>query len=343
MDRVINAVAPVRVCDLGGWTDTWFAGHGTVLNIGVYPYVEVQLTVRPRGDHPPVVLHAENFGDRYAVVPGQPMPDRHPLLEAAVADLGVSEDVSIEVTIWSDAPAGCSTGTSAAVAVALVGALDVLTPGRMTSHEVAVKAHRIESERLGLQTGVQDQLCSAYGGISVIDISSYPLASVTPLTLPDELWWDLERRLVLLFLGRNHVSSAVHDKVIRELRDEGPGALRMEALRLLALQGRDALVAGDLSAFGRVMSANTEAQAALHPDLVNADALQAIEVASSFGAAGWKVNGAGGEGGSLTLLAGTSATQRRAMVEALHAANPLFQVIPTHLSRRGLRVWETVG
>jgi len=341
VDRVVNAVAPVRVCDLGGWTDTWFAGHGTVLNIGVYPYVEVQLTVRPRGaDDPPVMLHAENFGDRYAVVPGQPLPDRHPLLEAAFVDLGVPDDVSVEVTIWSDAPAGCSTGTSAAVSVALVGALDVLTPGRMTPHEVAVRAHRIESERLGLQTGVQDQLCSAYGGVSVIDIPAYPTATVTPVLLPDDLWWELERRLVLLFLGRTHVSSAVHDKVIGELQDEGPGAPRLEALRRLALQGRDALAAGDLTAFGSVMAANTDAQAALHPDLVNPEASQAIELAKAFGAVGWKVNGAGGEGGSLTLLAGTSATQRRAMVEALHAANPLFQVIPTHLSRRGLRVWE---
>ena len=45
--RVINSVAPIRICDNGGWTDTWFAGHGKVFNIGVYPYVEVQIEVFP--------------------------------------------------------------------------------------------------------------------------------------------------------------------------------------------------------------------------------------------------------------------------------------------------------
>ena len=35
--RIINAVAPIRICDNGGWTDTWFAGHGKIFNIGVYP------------------------------------------------------------------------------------------------------------------------------------------------------------------------------------------------------------------------------------------------------------------------------------------------------------------
>ena len=34
IDRyVITASAPVRICDCGGWTDTWFAGHGRVFHI----------------------------------------------------------------------------------------------------------------------------------------------------------------------------------------------------------------------------------------------------------------------------------------------------------------------
>jgi len=41
--RVVNSAAPIRICDIGGWTDTWFAGHGKNFNIGVYPYVEVQI------------------------------------------------------------------------------------------------------------------------------------------------------------------------------------------------------------------------------------------------------------------------------------------------------------
>ena len=46
--RVINSVAPIRINDLGGWTDTWFAIHGKILNIGVYPYVQCQIKVSPR-------------------------------------------------------------------------------------------------------------------------------------------------------------------------------------------------------------------------------------------------------------------------------------------------------
>src|SRR5580704_15724219 len=141
--RIVNAVAPIRICDNGGWTDTWFAGHGKVFNIGVSPYVEVQLKVHPIGVLPGrVVLDAENFGDRYAFEPSVP-PDRHPLLEAAIDELGLPDHLSLEVSIFSEAPAGGSTGTSATTTVALIGALDALSPGRMTPDQVAATAHRI--------------------------------------------------------------------------------------------------------------------------------------------------------------------------------------------------------
>ena len=45
--RIINSAAPIRICDNGGWTDTWFSGHGRIFNIGVYPIVEVQVEVYP--------------------------------------------------------------------------------------------------------------------------------------------------------------------------------------------------------------------------------------------------------------------------------------------------------
>ena len=63
-------------------------------------------------------------------------------------------------------------------------------------------------------------------------------------------------------------------------------------------------------------------------------------VAREHGAVGWKVNGAGGEGGSITILCGPEGEKKRALIEALPALDERFQVIPTYLSRIGLRRWE---
>jgi D-glycero-alpha-D-manno-heptose-7-phosphate kinase len=339
--RIVNAVAPIRICDIGGWTDTWFAEHGKLFNIGVHPGVEVQVKVHHVGALPGrVVLDVENYGDRYAFDLGA-KPGHHPLLEAAVEEIGLPDDVSLEISIFSEMPAGSSTGTSASATVALIGALDTLSPGRLTPLELADAAHRVETERLGIQSGIQDQLCAAHGGINFIEIPSYPHASITQLSSSDTTRWELERRLALVCLGRTHVSSALHDRVIARFAHEGPDAPPLLELRRAADAARAALLDTDFCALGRAMTRNTEAQRQLHPGLVGADAETAIEVAASSGASGWKVNGAGGDGGSLTVLCGPDAGAKREFGRLLHRANPRFQVIPIHLSLGGLRVWES--
>jgi D-glycero-alpha-D-manno-heptose-7-phosphate kinase len=340
--RVISSVAPIRIADLGGWTDTWFAKFGRVLNIAVYPMAQVQMRIYHRhADRPPLTIYAENYGERYTLDSVGGTYDRHPLLEAAIDFMGTPPELALEIDIFSEAPAGASTGTSAAVSVALIGALDLLSPGRLTPHEVAGAAHRIETERLHQQCGVQDQLASAFGGINFIDIVHYPHAIVSPVRLPEAIAWELESRLSLVFLGQSHSSSKVHERVIADLQDAGPDAKQLRPLRRTPLRARDALYAGDFVALGRAMIENTEAQQGLHPELVSPAHAAVIEVARRFDALGWKVNGAGGDGGSVTILGSPQSAANREMLRAIATEVPGTQSIPIHLSPHGLRVWDS--
>jgi D-glycero-alpha-D-manno-heptose-7-phosphate kinase len=338
LPRVINSTAPVRVCDNGGWTDTWFARYGRVFNIAVRPHVEVQVEVRRRpADEPHVVVNAENLADT-----GDGGAHGEPLIEAAIERARVPEDLAVKVTVFSEAPVGASTGTSASVTVALLGALDRLTPGRMSPHEIAYLAHSVETEALGRQSGIQDQLCAAYGGVNYIEIDTYPHARLSRVAAPEEVLWELERRLSLIYLGKSHSSSDVHEKVIGELADSGPDCKQLADLRRTAEASRDALLAGDFRALGRAMVENTEAQGCLHPEIVGRDAARVIELARRHGATGWKVNGAGGDGGSVTILGGTSSPRTREMLAEIETAAPLFRRVPISFSPEGLRVWERV-
>jgi D-glycero-alpha-D-manno-heptose-7-phosphate kinase len=119
----------------------------------------------------------------------------------------------------------------------------------------------------------------------------------------------------------------------------GTDCPQLEALRTAAERSRDAALAGDLRALGLAMRHNTDAQAALHGDLVHRDAWRIMEIAAAHGAIGWKVNGAGGDGGSVTLLCDARAGRKRAMIRAISQENPAFLPIPTAISREGLRVW----
>lgn len=87
--RIINSVAPIRIADNGGWTDTWFAGHGKIFNIGVYPYAEVQIEVYPfAGDENRIIIQAENYGDRYPFASERPHWDKHPFSRLPLISCG---------------------------------------------------------------------------------------------------------------------------------------------------------------------------------------------------------------------------------------------------------------
>ena len=339
--QIINCVAPIRICDLGGWTDTWFSKYGKIFNIGVYPYAEVQIEVYPyQSNKDRIIINAENFGDKYVLKPENLGWDRHPLIEASIERMKIPKELSFQVTIFSEVPSGASTGTSAAVTVALIGALDLLTPGRLTIHEIAYLAQSIEVDMLKQQCGIQDQLCSAYGGINYIDMFDYPYPTISQIHVPNSIWWEIERRVVLIYLGKSHSSSNIHKKVITELENAGPKNKKLEDLRTTAEKARDAVYEGDFYKFGQTMIENTEAQMRLHPDLVSWDALTVIDIAKEFDALGWKVNGAGGEGGSMTILCDSKSYSKRAMIDTIENENKLFKNIPIYLSRYGLRVWR---
>lgn len=334
--QIITASAPTRICDNGGWTDTWFAQYGTIFNIAIEPRAYAQIKVWPvDSGQEKVIISAANFGDRYKRILNTPW-QKHPLIEATIELIGLPAQRSVEIYLHSDAPPGASLGTSAAITVALIGALDGLTPGRLSAHEVAYLAQKVETDKLGGQCGIQDQLAAAYGGISYIDMFDYPYASVSPVGLSPTVWRELEERLLVIYMGRPHNSSEVHSMVIRHLEHAGPEEARLVALRQTARPAMQSLLAGNFDRFGQALIENTNRQADLHPDLVSQTSKTLIEVAQKYGAAGWKVNGAGGEGGSLAILTGRSLEKKRKLVEAIRQEFPSCSVIFPRLAKEGL-------
>ena len=334
--RQIHSAAPIRICDIGGWTDTWFAGHGSVFNIAATPYVEVQISTHPRDAEERVTLHLENYNDTYTLDPEHIIYGKHPLIEASIDSMEIPGNISLNIDISSPAPSGASVGTSAAVCVALLGALDALTPGRLTPHELAGLAHSVETEKLKYQSGIQDQLCCAYGGINYIHMHSFPHSSVTPVDVSNNILDELEKRLSLIYIGNPHNSSEVHKMVIADLGENARNDPRLEKLRELAIEAKDALETGSLEVLGQVMDRNTDIQRSLHPDLVCEKFEEIIEIADYYDVSGCKVNGAGGDGGSITILSDGNGERKKEMIHTLEEKG--YVSVPLSLSHHGLRV-----
>ena len=109
---------------------------------------------------------------------------------------------------------------------------------------------------------------------------------------------ELEQRLAVVYIGTPHSSNEVHKKVIAGMGKDASGDPRLEELRRLASQAKNALYTGDFALLGDTMDRNTDVQRAMHKDLVCAKFEEIIAVSREFGVLGCKVNGAGaGDGG----------------------------------------------
>jgi D-glycero-alpha-D-manno-heptose-7-phosphate kinase len=327
--RAVRAEAPVRVADVGGWTDTWFGSPGRVCHLAMGPgvvvearLVEVEPGVVPSWD--PLVAHA---------------------VDAVLETAPLADGLGIELTVSSGVPPGSSVGTSASVLVAVVSALDALVgDGSIASDGpsgIAELAHRVETERAGREAGVQDQWAAAFGGAELLSINPYPSVARTPVPLDPSTVAELDERLVTVVF-EPHDSSTVHGHVITDMttcssvgHDRSRQALR--DLSVLAGDAAAALGAGDLDRWGAVLTAGTEAQRHLRAELVGAAHERAIALASAVGATGWKVNGAGGEGGSLTILAADRPTAS-ALKADLASADPGWTVLDLRVAEAGVTV-----
>ena len=227
----ITATAPVRVCDVGGWTDTWFSKYGAVSNIAVSPQVEVKILPGTERQGGQISLNLINYNQQYNLNPGDISPDRHPIVEAIIAEKKFPDNLYMNISIYSQIPPGASTGTSAAVAVTLMGALNVVLGETVSPYEVAMDAHSVETLKLGLQSGIQDQLASAFGGINYIDMDSFPRAVVKPIAIARSTLKHLEQRMVLVYAGSPHNSNQIHEKVIADLGADAHEDKRLNRLR----------------------------------------------------------------------------------------------------------------
>jgi D-glycero-alpha-D-manno-heptose-7-phosphate kinase len=328
--QTIRARAPVRFCDLGGWTDTRIVPSGAVTNFTASLYTHVTLEI---GAFAGITIESFDTDEQEQIRDIRQIEYNSvlDLFKAAVKRSGIKRGVRILVR--SDAPPGSGLGSSAALGVATMAALSHYLKWFMVPYEIARESQALEVEELGLECGVQDQIASAFGGVNFMEVT-YPHARVSTLRLDTPTHCELEDRFVLVYTGRSHFSSAMHEKVIAEY-EAGHNVAQFEKLAECARRGKEALLAGDLDAFGATMNDNWEAQKALHPDITTPEIEELYRRATDAGITGFKANGAGG-GGTVTMLAERNRDHlvRRA-VEDLG-----MTVLPSKLDFTGLKVWE---
>ncbi|MFX1569514.1 MAG: hypothetical protein ACFFCV_14230 [Promethearchaeota archaeon] len=330
MKEIILSKAPVRICDIGGWTDTWFYPKGAIFSISINLYSHVKILPNFSKS---VKIYSENLNLSTEIRDFHNIKydDNLDLLKAAVKRMSIN--TGIDIYVKAEAPPGCGTGTSASVAVALIAALAHFSDKELQKGEIADLAHKLETEELCLESGVQDQYAAAYGGLNFMKVE-YPSVKITPINIDKTRLSELERQLILVYLG-SRSSNIMHKAVISSYKKGDISTLKsLEIMKNCAYEMKELINSENLGVIGEVMNKNWKAQKNLHPLMTNPMINEVEKLAEKYGALGFKLNGAGGGGSATILSAKGSENKIKAKIE-----NAGFKVLPVKLNLNGVQTW----
>ena len=326
-----GASAPVRVDLAGGWTDVapFAVEHGGAV---VNAAIELRARVEVEPGEGDLVLDARDLGRTARISNGNWTADQRAsftLQQAALKRAGLIAGI---VRTSCEVPPGSGLGSSGALGVALISALDAMHGRRRAPEDVAEAAFELEAVEAGLAGGRQDQYAAALGGCHLFRFSAAGV-QVEALTPPPEFLATLERQLVVCFTGSSRVSSATISRVMHGyVNRDGRIDAALHRMVELAERMAGAFRAGDLAAMGELLSANWNCQQQLDSAMRTSDMARLEAAMRIAGVLGAKAAGAGA-GGSMVFLVRDPEAAARA------AAETGARVLPFRWARQGVTTW----
>jgi D-glycero-alpha-D-manno-heptose-7-phosphate kinase len=307
---MIISRSPLRISLGGGGTDlpSYYREHeGFLVAAAIDKYVYLTL-------HETFV---QEIIIKYSQMERVPSADeiQHPIIREALNMLEIKE-TNLELTSMADIPAGTGLGSSGSFTTALLKTLHTYKKNLVHPEELAEQACRIELDLLKDPIGKQDQYIAAYGGLTHFTFRKDGKVEAGPLKLSTETLYNLEDNLLLFFTGYSRSASSILKEQDDQSKRKANDMLQnLHFVKELGFKSRDALEAGDLTEFGRLMNVHWEYKKKRSGLMSNGKIDEWYELALQNGAVGGKLIGAGG-GGFLMFYAEDKMRLRHAMIGA---------------------------
>jgi mevalonate kinase len=220
--------------------------------------------------------------------------EKHPYISSAIEKMREIEPVKgVFLEVDSEIPVGSGLGSSAAVTIACIGALNELFGCGLALEEIAKLGHEIEILVQGAASPT-DTYVSTFGGVVTIP-------GRRKLKTPD----------CRIVVGDTGIFSSTKELVanVRKLRESYPELIEplMASIGRISKIGESLVMEGDYPSIGRLMNVNQGLLDALGVNILELSRL--IYSARKAGAFGAKITGAGGGGCIVALTAVDSCTQ----------------------------------
>lgn len=284
---MIISRTPVRISFFGGGTDMrdfYSSSYGAVLSTAIKKYIYV--AINKKFDEKIRVSYSETeIADALNDI-------KHGIIRECLRSRGV--DKQIEVVTIADIPGhGSGLGSSSALTVGTLNALNVYVNRKQEVGRLAEEACGIEIEALKKPIGKQDQYIAALGGFRYIRFNPDESVTTEPVTVPASKMKELQGNLISFYIP----GSREGDEILRDQKKNMVD--RMQILRELRDQagiGKELLIKGDLASFGRMLDKAWQLKSQLSNKISTPAISSSYEKGISAGALGGKLSGAGGSG-----------------------------------------------
>lgn len=280
---------PFRVSLCGGGSDinTFFEKHGgCVISTTINKYMYI--TSHPSFDKKTTVLKyskTETVHDINDI--------EHNIFRECLKKEGLE---GLEITSIADVPQGTGLGSSSSFTVGLMNNLKCHKREYISKAEVAAAACDMENNIVHTTNGKQDQYAAAFGGLNYYQFNKNGTVDVEPVLLGQEAYKQLEKNLIMLYVGGEHKASKIleeHGKNIVSSKDKEDGQKRIVEL---THELKYELEHDNIDAVGRILDENWQIKRTLANGITNPQFDEWYDRAIKAGATGGKLLGAGGSG-----------------------------------------------
>ena len=217
----------------------------------------------------------------------------HPIFRECLKQEGLE---GLELTSIADIPQGTGLGSSSSFTVGLIKNLKCHKREYISDADVAEMACDMEINKLGNPIGKQDQYAAAFGGLNYYQFNKDGSVFVEPVLLSHDAFKQLEKNLIMLYVGGNHDASKILKEQSSNMKKDDDKEKAMIRIVDLTHQLKYELEHDNIDFVGKALHENWLIKKNLASGITNPQFDEWYEKAINSGATGGKLLGAGGSG-----------------------------------------------
>jgi len=277
---------PFRVSFCGGGSDlpAFYERYGgCVLSTSIRKYM--YLSLHDYFDRDKIILKYSQteLVDSYDQI-------QHKYFKQCLSDFQIK---GVAISSMADIPAGTGLGSSSSFTVGLLQLLHAYKGEYISPYKLAKDACEVEINKLGEPIGKQDQFAAAFGGLKFYEFAPNGFVKVEPIIMLKESYIQLEKNLLLFYIGGTHSASMILTEQSKNIIDKASAQLKMcDIARALKRE----LQNNNIDAMGELLDENWLLKRTLASNISNPTIDYIYDTALEAGATGGKLLGAGGAG-----------------------------------------------